>query len=31
MSQNHPSMMAEQGEVKRMAQPQTIYVDSVDS
>lgn len=31
MSQNHPFMMAEQGEVNRMAQSQTIYVDSLDS
>lgn len=30
-SQNYPSMMAEQGEVKRTAQPQTIYMDSLDS
>ena len=31
MSQNYRSMMAEQGEVKRMDSPQTIYEDSLDS
>lgn len=30
-SQNRPSITAEQGDVKRMAQPQTISVDSQDS